>query len=215
MGLYLPNLQIPTVLYFLRSLPAFWADKSYDTDKSVGWIKTHGGIAVIPSRRSARHPRKIDWDIYKERHLTKNLLLKFKNRRRFSTRYEKNAFYFRAVAYLVCIVRYNKRAIRPPYRRQPDGHDVEENKEGNHVRERGSTQAEVNAVVLRSFADFRATNPGLVNTEILDAVAAAPGIGGVQHTIAALHQDGVLVAAGVVVVSGAADALAPFPDAAR
>ena len=45
------------------------ADKGYDSDKLSDWIKGRGGITVIPSRRSARHPRKIDWDVYKERHL--------------------------------------------------------------------------------------------------------------------------------------------------
>ena len=60
------------------------ADKGYDSDKLSDWIKGRGGITVIPSRRSARHPRKIDWDVYKERHLIENLFLKLKNHRRFS-----------------------------------------------------------------------------------------------------------------------------------
>ena len=64
------------------------ADKGYDSDKLSDWIKGRGGITVIPSRRSARHPRKIDWDVYKERHLIENLFLKLKNHRRFSTRYD-------------------------------------------------------------------------------------------------------------------------------
>ena len=80
------------------------ADKGYDSDKLSDWIKSHEGITVIPSRRSARHPRKIDWDIYKERHLIENLFLKLKNHRRFSTRYEKKAFYFHAVVSLACIL---------------------------------------------------------------------------------------------------------------
>ena len=35
------------------------ADKGYDSDKLADWIKNCGGIAVIPSRHSARHPRKL------------------------------------------------------------------------------------------------------------------------------------------------------------
>src|SRR5699024_1684058 len=80
------------------------ADKGYDSDKLSDWIKGRGGITVIPSRRSARHPRKIDWDVYKERHLIENLFLKLKNHRRFSTRYEKKAVYFHAVVSLACIL---------------------------------------------------------------------------------------------------------------
>ena len=67
------------------------ADKGYDSDKLSDWIKGRGGITVIPSRRSARHPRKIDWDVYKERHLI-------------ATRYEKKAVYFHAVVSLACIL---------------------------------------------------------------------------------------------------------------
>ena len=36
------------------------ADKGYDSDKFVRWVKERGGIPVIPSRDSARHPRKTD-----------------------------------------------------------------------------------------------------------------------------------------------------------
>ena len=61
-------------------------------------------IVVIPSRKIAEHPRDIDWHIYKERHLVENLFLKFKAHRRFSTRYEKRAYLFFAVALLASIL---------------------------------------------------------------------------------------------------------------
>ena len=80
------------------------ADKGYDSDKFAHWLKVHGGTAVIPSRRSAKHPRKIDWELYKERHLIENLFLKLKNHRRFSTRYEKKTLYFHTVVCLACIL---------------------------------------------------------------------------------------------------------------
>ena len=80
------------------------ADKGYDSDKFIRWIKERGGIPVIPSRNSARHPRKTDWHTYKERHLIENLFLKLKNHRRFSTRYEKKAVCFHAVVSLACIL---------------------------------------------------------------------------------------------------------------
>lgn len=80
------------------------ADKGYDSDKFVRWVEEHGGIVVIPSRITAKHPRHTDWHTYKERHLVENLFLKLKNNRRFATRYEKMALYFQAVAYLACIL---------------------------------------------------------------------------------------------------------------
>ena len=69
----------------------------------VGW-RNGGGVSVIPSRIIAKHPRKTDWHTYKERHLVENLFLKLKNNRRFATRYEKKALYFRAVVCLDCIL---------------------------------------------------------------------------------------------------------------
>ena len=43
------------------------AGKGYDSDKFVHWLEERGGIAVIPSRITAKHPRKTDWHTYKER----------------------------------------------------------------------------------------------------------------------------------------------------
>jgi transposase len=78
------------------------ADKGYDSDKFIRWIEARGGIVVIPSRITAKHPRDTDWHSYKERHLVENLFLKLKHHRRFATRYEKKAASFRAVTLLAC-----------------------------------------------------------------------------------------------------------------
>ena len=80
------------------------ADKGYDSDSFVEWLKKRRAIVVIPSRRTARHPRKIDRHIYMERHLVENLFLKLKAHRRFSTRYEKRADSFFAVSLLAAIL---------------------------------------------------------------------------------------------------------------
>ena len=78
------------------------ADKGYDSDKFVRWVEARGGFVVIPSRITAKHPRDTDWHSYKERHLVENLFLKLKHNRRFATRYEKKAIFFRAVILLAC-----------------------------------------------------------------------------------------------------------------
>lgn len=80
------------------------ADKGYDSDKFVRWLKERGGIVVIPSRIIARRPRKTDWHTYKERHLVENHFFKLKNSRRFALRYERKALYFRALVCLACIL---------------------------------------------------------------------------------------------------------------
>lgn len=80
------------------------ADKGYDSNKFVRWIESRGGIVIIPSRITSKEPRDTDWHIYKERHLIENLFLKLKNNRRFATRYEKKAVFFKAVTSLACIL---------------------------------------------------------------------------------------------------------------
>lgn len=40
------------------------ADKGYDSDKFVRWVEQRGGIVVIPSRMTAKHPRNADWYSY-------------------------------------------------------------------------------------------------------------------------------------------------------
>ena len=80
------------------------ADKGYDSNKFVRWIEFRGGTVIIPSRITSKAPRDTDWHIYKERHLIENLFLKLKNNRRFATRYEKKAVFFKAVTSLACIL---------------------------------------------------------------------------------------------------------------
>lgn len=80
------------------------ADRGYDSNKFVNWIESRRGIAVIPSRSTAKIPRDIDWSIYNERHLVENLFLKLKNNRRFTTRYEKKSVFFKAITSLSCIL---------------------------------------------------------------------------------------------------------------
>lgn len=80
------------------------AGRGYDSGRFVHWLEECGAFVVIPSHKIAKHPRNIDWHIYKERHLVENLFLKFKAHRRFSTRCEKRACLFLAVALLVSIL---------------------------------------------------------------------------------------------------------------
>jgi len=76
------------------------ADRGYDSAELVEWIEKRGGIVLIPSRSSNKVQRDIDRDEYNERHLVENLFLKLKHNRRFATRYEKKAAFFRAVTLL-------------------------------------------------------------------------------------------------------------------
>ena len=79
-------------------------DNGYDSDEFVRCLEERSGVTVIPCRIIAKHPRETDWHTCKERHLGENLFLKLKNNRRFATRYEKKALYFRVAVCLACIL---------------------------------------------------------------------------------------------------------------
>ncbi len=53
------------------------ADKGYDSDRFIAWIEQQDGIAIIPSRITAKHPRKTDGHIYKECHLVNTVYWKY------------------------------------------------------------------------------------------------------------------------------------------
>ncbi len=80
------------------------ADRGYDSAELIAWIEERGGTVLIPSRSTNKVQREIDRDEYNERHLIENLFLKLKHNRRFATRYEKKAIFFRAVTFLACIL---------------------------------------------------------------------------------------------------------------
>ena len=66
-------------------------DRGYDSQELIDYIYERGGEATIPSRKGAKHERRCDWCLYKERHLVEKLFLKLKGFRRIATRYDKLA----------------------------------------------------------------------------------------------------------------------------
>ena len=70
---------------------ALIGDKGYDSDALVQAIAARGMTAVIPPRSHRTEPRKVDWFIYKERHLIECFFNKIKHYRRIFARYEKTA----------------------------------------------------------------------------------------------------------------------------
>jgi transposase len=76
------------------SAQACLADKGYDSDAFVGWLKDRGIKAVIPPKANRNEPRDCDWWLYKERHAVECMFGKLKYFRRIATRYEKKAVNF-------------------------------------------------------------------------------------------------------------------------
>jgi len=80
------------------------ADRGYDSQVFVDWLKSLGAIPNIPSRETNKVQRECDWREYKERHLIENFWQKIKQFRRVATRYDKLAKSFLAFVYIASIL---------------------------------------------------------------------------------------------------------------
>ena len=67
------------------------ADKAFDSDIFVKQIVDQECVPVIPSRSNRKKPRKIDYYLYKERHLIECFFGKVKHFRRIFSRFDKMA----------------------------------------------------------------------------------------------------------------------------
>lgn len=75
------------------------ADKGYDSDTLVKVLENQGCTAIIPSRKTARFPRSIDLESYKERFLIEAFFSKIKHFRRIFSRFDKTASAFLGFIY--------------------------------------------------------------------------------------------------------------------
>lgn len=66
------------------------ADKGYDGAPAIEAVRSAGADPVIPSRKTAKNPRLIDTDLYKERNVIERFFGWLKQFRRVATRYDKH-----------------------------------------------------------------------------------------------------------------------------
>ena len=72
------------------------ADKAYDSNDIRDQIESIKAEAVIPPKSNRVNPPQWDKALYKERNKVERLFNKLKHFRRFATRYDRRAFYFRS-----------------------------------------------------------------------------------------------------------------------
>ncbi len=77
------------------------ADKAYDSDDIREHIANHQAEAVIPPRSNRKNPPEWDKSLYKQRNKIERLFGKLKHFRRFATRYDRRAIYFRSTIAIV------------------------------------------------------------------------------------------------------------------
>ena len=82
------------------------ADKAYDTNEIIAYVKEHDMTVVIPPKKNRRDQRDYDKYLYKLRHLVENAVLKLKRLRGIATRYAKTTASFYGAVVLACILQW-------------------------------------------------------------------------------------------------------------
>jgi transposase len=67
------------------------ADKAFDSDELIDFIREGEAKAVIPARSNRRRKRRLDRKRYRERNLIERFFCRLKHFRRIATRYDKLA----------------------------------------------------------------------------------------------------------------------------
>jgi transposase len=80
------------------------ADRGDDSDPLVAALAARGTCAVIPPRRTRRHPRGYDASRHAQRHSVERLFSRLKQFRRVATRYDKLDAHFLAFIHLAATV---------------------------------------------------------------------------------------------------------------
>lgn len=78
------------------SAEALMADRAYDTNDILNWLKKHSIESVIPPKKNRTDQRSYDKYLYRLRHIVENTFLHFKQWRGIATRYAKNTASFLA-----------------------------------------------------------------------------------------------------------------------
>ncbi|GBQ56917.1 hypothetical protein CFR76_12160 [Komagataeibacter swingsii] len=83
---------------------AFIADKAYDADPLIEKIEERQITPVIPSRKNRHDPRKISFQLYKNRNIIERFFAGLKQFRGIATRYDKLKSTFLAAVQLVSAI---------------------------------------------------------------------------------------------------------------
>jgi len=81
------------------------ADKGYDSDLLREVVKKNGVTSHIPRKNNSKTGNnKMDWCLYKYRHLVENAFARLKHFRSIATRYEKLKRNYEGMLYLACSI---------------------------------------------------------------------------------------------------------------
>ena len=80
------------------------ADKGYESNRVLAFIRDQGAEAVIPPKSNRRDPWEYDRELYRERNLIERAFNKLKQWQRIATRYDRRSLYFLSALHLVASV---------------------------------------------------------------------------------------------------------------
>ena len=80
------------------------ADKGYESNRVLAFIRDQGAEAVIPPKSNRGDLWEYDRELYRERNLIERAFNKLKHWRRIATRYDRRSIYFLSALYLVASV---------------------------------------------------------------------------------------------------------------
>ena len=70
------------------------ADKGYESNRVLAFIRDQGAEAVIPPKSNRKNPWEYDRELYRERNLIERAFNKLKQWRRIATRYDRRSLYY-------------------------------------------------------------------------------------------------------------------------
>lgn len=99
----------PQAVPLLRGLKAthIIADKGYDADKILSFVRKRGEYTVIPPKSNRKLQRPYNQQLYRERNLIERAVNKLKAWRRIATRYDRRSAYFLAALQLVAAITWS------------------------------------------------------------------------------------------------------------
>lgn len=83
------------------------ADKGYDSDEILAYIRSQGAAAVIPPTSNRKIQREYSRELYRERNLVERAFNRLKQWRRIATRYDRRSLYFLAALHLTASVTWS------------------------------------------------------------------------------------------------------------
>ena len=80
------------------------ADKGYESNRVLAFIRDQGAKAVIPPKSNRRDPWEYKRELYRQRNLIEQAFNRLKQWRRIATRYDRKSLYFLSALHLVSSV---------------------------------------------------------------------------------------------------------------